>query len=389
MTMTERPTSPARRGVLRQAGLLGLALAGQRAGAAQASLPVKPVTLARGLQRPWGLAFLPGFERDGRMLVTEKPGRLRIVDTRGKVGAPLAGVPKVDAQGQGGLLDVALDPKFADTRLVYLSYAEPGTADERGRNGTAVARGRLDGERLADLQVIFRQRPKIASGAHFGSRLAFARDGRLFVTLGERFTQRQEAQNLASLLGKVVRIEPDGRVPDDNPFVRTPGAAPETWSLGHRNVQGAALHPATGELWTGEHGPQGGDEINVDEAGKNYGWPVITYGREYVTGTKIGEGTAKAGMEQPVTYWVPSIAPSGMDFVAGERYPGWQGNLCVGALRAQCLVRLALDGRRVTREERLLTTFFERIRDVRQGPDGWLYLLTDNEDGRVVRLELK
>jgi glucose/arabinose dehydrogenase len=300
-------------------------------------------------------------------------------------------VPKVDARGQGGLLDVVLDPKFADNALVYLSYAEPGEGDERGTNGTAVARARLadGGTRLADLQVIFRQQPKVVSSAHFGSRLVFARDGRLFVTLGERFSERDAAQNLGNDLGKVVRIESDGRIPADNPFVGKAGAAPEIWSYGHRNVQGAALHPVTGQLWTCEHGPQGGDEINVDEAGKNYGWPVVTYGREYVTGAKIGEGTTKAGIEPPVTYWVPSIAPSGLGFLSSERYPGWRGNLFVGALRAQCLVRLVLDGRKATQEERLLTTFFERIRAVQQGPDGWLYFITDNEDGRVVRLELR
>jgi glucose/arabinose dehydrogenase len=379
-----RRTDPDRRALL-----LGLAaLAAARPAAAQkASLDVKPVTLAHGLQRPWGLAFLPGFEREGRMLVTERPGRLRIVAAKGRLGAPIDGVPKVDARGQGGLLDVALDPKFADNALVYLSYSEPGEGDERGRNGTAVARGRLEGERLADVQVVFRQRPKIASTNHFGSRLVFARDGRLFVTLGERFSERHAAQDLGNHLGKVVRIEADGRVPADNPFVKTPGAAPEIWSLGHRNVQGATLHPANGQLWTCEHGPQGGDEVNVDEAGKNYGWPVITYGREYVSGAKIGEGTEKPGMEQPVTDWVPSIGPSGMAFLTSTRYAGWQGNLFVGALRGQALVRLALDDRKVLKEERLLTTFFERIRDVRQGPDGWLYLLTDNEDGRVVRVE--
>jgi aldose sugar dehydrogenase len=371
--------------------LLGLAaLAAPRGAVAQkASLPIKPVTLAHGLQHPWGLVFLPEFARDGAMLVTERPGRLRKVTAKGQVGPPITGVPKVDARGQGGLLDVALDPKFADNALVYLSYSEPGEGDERGRNGTAVARGRLDGDRLADVQVVFRQKPKIASTNHFGSRLVFAPDGRLFVTLGERFSERNEAQNLGNHIGKVVRIEADGRVPADNPFAKMPGAAPEVWSYGHRNVQGAALHPASGQLWTCEHGPQGGDEVNVDEPGKNYGWPLITHGREYVTGAKIGEGSEKAGVEPPVTYWVPSIAPSGMAFLKSERYPGWQGSLFVGALRAQCLVRLALDGRKVAREERLLTTFFERIRDVRQGPDGWLYLLTDNEDGRVVRLELR
>jgi glucose/arabinose dehydrogenase len=383
-----------RRETLRWVAALGFAALRAPLHAQVPSLALKPVTLAHGLQRPWGFAFLPDFEREGRLLVTEKPGRLRIVDASqggGKPAAPIAGVPKVDARGQGGLLDVALDPKFADNALVYLSYAEPGDGDERGRNGTAVARARLadGGTRLADLQVIFRQQPKIASSAHFGSRLVFARDGRLFVTLGERFSERNEAQNLGNDLGKVVRIESDGRIPADNPFVGKAGVAPEIWSYGHRNVQGAALHPATGQLWTCEHGPQGGDEINIDEAGKNYGWPVVTFGREYVTGAKIGEGTTRPGMEPPVTYWVPSIAPSGIGFLSSERYPGWQGNLFVGALRAQCLVRLALDGRKATQEERLLTTFFERIRAVRQGPDGWLYFITDNEDGRVVRLELR
>jgi glucose/arabinose dehydrogenase len=383
-----------RRETLRLAAALGFATLRTRVRAQLPSLAVKPVTLAHGLQRPWGFAFLPDFEREGRLLVTEKPGRLRIVDASqggGKPAAPIAGVPKVDARGQGGLLDVVLDPKFADNALVYLSYAEPGEGDERGTNGTAVARARLadGGTRLADLQVIFRQQPKVVSSAHFGSRLVFARDGHLFVTLGERFSERDAAQNLGNDLGKVVRIESDGRIPADNPFVGKAGAAPEIWSYGHRNVQGAALHPVTGQLWTCEHGPQGGDEINVDEAGKNYGWPVVTYGREYVTGAKIGEGTTKAGIEPPVTYWVPSIAPSGIGFLSSERYPGWRGNLFVGALRAQCLVRLVLDGRKATQEERLLTTFFERIRAVQQGPDGWLYFITDNEDGRVVRLELR
>ena len=250
-----------------------------------------------------------------------------------------------------------------------------------------MARGRLNGERIDEVQVIFRQVPKVASVAHFGSRLVFGRDGRLFITLGDRFSQREQAQKLDSHLGKVVRIEPDGRVPADNPFVKTPGARPEIWSLGHRNMQGAALHPDSGVLWTHEHGPEGGDEVNVDEAGRNYGWPVITYGVEYGSGAKIGEGSAKAGMEQPVTYWVPSIAPSGMAFLTSDRYPGWKGNLFVGALRGQLLVRLELDGRKVVKQERLLTGQIGRIRDVRQGPDGWLYLLTDMNDGRIVRVE--
>lgn len=348
---------------------------------------LKPVTLVRGLSHPWGLAFLPGFEQDGRMLVTERDGRMRIVSARGELGPPLAGLPRVDARGQGGLLDVVLDPKFEQTRWVYWSYSEPG----EGGNGTAVARGRLEANglqgRLADVQVVFRQVPKFASNAHFGSRLVFARDGRLFVTLGDRFTRRDDAQTLDNHHGKVVRIEPDGRVPADNPFAGRAGARPEIWSYGHRNVQGAALHPQTGELWTHEHGPQGGDELNLTEAGRNYGWPVITYGGEYGSGAKIGEGTAKPGMEQPAVHWAPSIATSGMAFLTSDRYPGWKGDLFVGALRSQQLVRLRLDGRRVVQQERLLQDLSERIRDVRQGPDGWLYLLTDSSDGRVIRLQ--
>ncbi|HET9644247.1 MAG TPA: PQQ-dependent sugar dehydrogenase [Burkholderiaceae bacterium] len=344
---------------------------------------VKAVTVARGLERPWALAFLP----DGRMLVTERPGRLRLVASNGRVSAPIQGLPAVDARNQGGLLDVALDPGFADNRLVYWSYSEPGQGSEHGTNGTAVARGRLDDGRVADVQVVFRQSPKVESTLHFGSRLAFARDGRLFVTLGERFVRKDDAQSLDNHLGKVVRIEADGKVPPDNPFVNHPDAKPEIWSYGHRNVQGAAIHPETGELWTSEHGPQGGDEVNVDLPGRNYGWPVITYGRNYGSGTRIGEGTEKPGVEPPVHYWVPiSIAPSGMAFLTSDRYPGWKGNLFLGALRGQSLVRLQLDGRKVVKEERLLTTLGERLRDVRQGPDGWLYVLTDNEDGKVLRL---
>jgi aldose sugar dehydrogenase len=347
---------------------------------------LQPVSLVKGLSHPWGLAFLPDFERSGRMLVTERPGRLRIVTIRGELGPPIAGVPEVDARGQGGLLDVALDPSFADNAFIYLSYSEAG----EGGNGTAVARGRLEVTglqgRLTGLQVIFRQRPKVNSTAHFGSRLVFGRDGRLFVTLGDRFSRRDDAQTLDNHLGKVVRVEADGRVPADNPFLRTPGALPEIWSLGHRNLQGAALHPATGALWTHEHGPQGGDELNLVEAGRNYGWPVITYGAEYGTGRKIGEGTAKAGMEQPLTYWVPSIAPSGMAFLTSERYPGWKGSLFVGALKDEMLVRLQLDGDKVVKEERLLKGELGRIRDVRQGPDGWLYVMTDADEGRIVRL---
>lgn len=347
-----------------------------------AAQAVDVVTVATGLQNPWGLAFLP----DGRLLVTERPGRLRIVAADGRLGAPLQGLPEVDARSQGGLLDVALDPKFASNGLVYWSYAEAGSRSEADKNGTAVARGRLQGDKLTGVSVIFRQLPKVKSTAHFGSRLVFGRDGRLFVTLGDRYLMRDDAQNLGNHLGKVVRIETDGGVPADNPFVKTAGARPELWSFGHRNLQGAALNPWTGALWTHEHGPQGGDEVNLDVAGRNYGWPVITYGCEYGSCAAIGEGKAKAGMEQPLTYWVPSIAPSGMAFLTSDRYPGWKGSLFVGALAGQMLVRLQLDGDKVVKEERLLTELHERIRDVRQGPDGFLYLLTDNNPGRVLRV---
>lgn len=361
---------------------LGLALALPTAHAlAQAPSALKPVTVARGLVNPWGLAFLP----DGRMLVTERPGRLRLVRADGRVSPPLAGLPPVAAEGQGGLLDVAVHPKFADNGLVYWSYSEPG---EGNTNGTAVARGKLVGEALQNVQVIFRQQPKVASRHHFGSRLVFARDGRLFVTLGDRFSRKDDAPNPDTHLGKIVRLEDDGRVPADNPFVATPGARPELWSLGHRNVQGASLHPATGALWATEHGPQGGDELNLVTGGRNYGWPLVTYGRNYVSGTRIGEEGPKPGFEAPLRHWVPtSIAPSGLAFLTSERYPGWQGSLFLGALRGQALLRLTLDGTRVTGEERLLESLGERIRDVRQGPDGWLYVLTDNADGRILRLE--
>jgi len=347
---------------------------------------VKPVTVVRGLSHPWGLAFLPSFDRDGRMLVSERAGQLRLADTRGELGPPIAGVPPVVAGGEGGLLDVAIDPRFADNGLVYLSHVEAGP----GGVGTAVTRARLDANglqgRLSDVKVIFRQAPKVSSSVHFGSRLLFARDGKLFVTLGD-LSQRDDAQRLDNHHGKIVRIEPDGRVPADNPFAGRAGALPEIWTFGHRNVQGAAWHPTSGELWADEHGPQGGDELNVVEPGRNYGWPVITYGAEYGSGRKIGEGTAKSGMEQPVAYWTPSIAPSGMSFLTSDRYPGWKGDLFIGALRGQMLLRLQLDGHRVVKQEPLLTDFHERIRNVRQAPDGWLYLLTDSEDGRVVRLE--
>jgi aldose sugar dehydrogenase len=341
---------------------------------------LKPVTVAQGLANPWSLAFLP----EGRMLVTEKPGRLRIVDKNGTIGAPIAGLPSISVGGQCGLLDVVLDPKFADNALVYISYAEPGSD---GGNSTAVIRARLAGNALADVRTIFVQKPKVSSSAHCGGRLVFARDGRLFVTLGDRFSRKDDAQTLDNHHGKVVRIESDGQVPANNPFAGRAGALPEIWSLGHRNVQGAALHPDTGELWTHEHGPQGGDEVNIAEAGRNYGWPLLTYGRNYGIGTRIGEEGPKPGYEQPLKVWVPSIAPSGMAFLTSDRYPGWKGNLFVGALRGEILVRLTLDGRKVVGEERLLTDLKERIRDVRQGPDGWLYVVTDSATGRILRLE--
>ena len=339
---------------------------------------VRAEPVAQGLEHPWGLAFLP----DGRMLVTERPGRLRLVDRDGRLSEPLGGVPQVAARGQGGLLDVALDPRFAENRVVYLSYSEPGAS---GTAGTAVARGRLAEGRLEDVRVIYQQQPKVQGPNHFGSRLVFARDGTLFVTQGDRFAHRDGAQDLSVGFGKIVRINPDGSVPADNPFVGRADARPETWSYGHRNVQSAALDPATGQLWTVEHGARGGDELNHPEAGKNYGWPVITYGVDY-SGAKIGEGTAKPGMEQPVYFWDPVIAPSGMTFYTGDAYPDWKGSIFIGSLKPGLLVRLTVEAGRVTREERYLGDLGERIRDVRQGPDGLLYLLTDSSRGRILRV---
>ena len=358
-----------------------LTLAAALLSASAAAQALKPVVVAKGLDHPWGLTFLP----NGRMLVTERPGRMRIVERDGRLSAPLTGVPPVVAAGQGGLLDVALHPQFAQNQLVYWSFSEAG----EGGAGTAVARGKLDGNSLADVQVIFRQAPKVSGGNnHFGSRLVWSRDGKLFVGLGDRFTRKDDAQTLDNHMGKVVRIEAGGQVPVDNPFAQRAGAKAEIWSYGHRNIQGAALHPGTGELWTVEHGPQGGDELNIPAAGANHGWPVITYGRNYGIGTKIGEGTTRADVAPPVHYWAPtSIAPSGMAFLTSDRYPGWKGNLFIGALRGAHLVRLELDGRKVVRQEQLLPDRGARIRDVRQGPDGWLYVMTDSPDGQVWRLE--
>ncbi len=352
-------------------------------------LPVEPLrtaVVADSLEHPWSLAFLPDFASSGRMLVSEKPGRLRLVGRDGRVSAPIAGLPPVVDRGQGGLFDVALHPGFAVNRWVYWSYAEPA-ADGRG-NSTAVARGRLDLEalRLSEVRVIFRQAPKFDSTAHFGSRLAFARDGTLFVTLGDRYYRRDDARTLDTHHGKIVRLTDEGGVPGGNPFVGRKGALPEIWSVGHRNVQGAALHPLTGELWVHEHGPQGGDELNIARAGADHGWPTITYGREYMSNAVIGEGTSRPGIAAPLTYWVPSIAPSGMAFIASDaRHPAWRGQLLIGALRARQLVRLELDGERVLREHR--HPVGARVRDVRQAPDGAIYLLTDESNGRLLRVE--
>lgn len=335
-------------------------------------------TVVKGLEHPWSMAFLP----DGRMLVTERPGRLNLVDSRGKL-MRIAGLPAIAAGGQGGLLDVALAPDFVTSRRIVFSFTEP-----RGQaNGTSVAVARLsaNAERIDDVKIVFRQEPSYANAMHFGGRLVFARDGTLFITLGERFALMDQAQNLSNHLGKIVRINLDGSVPRDNPFVGQSDKKPEIWSYGHRNVQAAAIHPQTGALWTVEHGAKGGDEINIPEAGKNYGWPVIAYGKHY-SGAKIGLGTSAQGMEQPIYIWDPSIAPSGMAFVTSGRYPQWKGQLLVGALAGEIVSRLTLDGSRIAAEERMLNSLQERIRDVRQSPDGFIYLLTDHPEGRLLRL---
>jgi glucose/arabinose dehydrogenase len=362
--------------------LLALALAGVTSaqdGTVSEQARFRVEHLTGGLDHPWSLAFLPG----GGFLVSERPGRLRRVDADGRLlDKPVGGLPEIRARGQGGLLDVALHPQFEANKWVYLSYVEPGP----GGMGTAVARGRLRGDRLSDTEVLFRMLPKSRSGRHFGSRLVFDRDGHLFITLGDR-GDRPRAQDLGDHAGSVIRLNDDGSVPADNPFVGRPDARPEIYSYGHRNIQGATLHPSTGQLWTHEHGPQGGDEINLPVPGVNYGWPVVTYGVNYGIGTAIGEGTEKAGMAQPLHHWTPSIAPSGLAFYEGDRFPGWQGDLFVGSLKFELLLRLQLEDGRVVGEERLLEEALGRIRDVRQGPDGLLYLLTDaSGDGQLVRL---
>lgn len=352
------------------------------------SAPERPagvalVPVATGLEHPWAVAFLP----DGRILVSERPGRLRVVEADGTVGPAVAGVPRVAASGQGGLLDVVTDRDFSANRRVYFCFSEPAAAGASG-SSTALARATLsaDASALQDVRVIFSQRPKVNSALHFGCRIVQAADGNLFLTLGERYHYKDDAQRLDNHHGKIVRVTPDGAVPADNPFRNQPGALPEIWSLGHRNPQGATLGP-DGRLWMHEHGPQGGDEVNLPEPGRNYGWPVITYGENYGGGS-IGEGTAKAGLEQPVHHWTPSIAPSGMAFVTSDRYaPSWRGSLVVGSLKFGRLHRLTLNGDRVVADQIVLPRFGSRIRDVRQGPDGWLYVLTDSPQGRLLRLQ--
>jgi aldose sugar dehydrogenase len=344
--------------------------------------PIEVTTLAEGLDHPWGMAFLP----DGRLLVTERAGTLRIMSADGTLSAPLSGVPEVVVKGQGGLLDVALDPDYADNKLVYLSYAESG---EDGA-GTAVARGRLEGSALEDVKVIFRQTPKVSGGNHFGGRLAFTQDGKLFVTLGERF-KFEPAQDLTNHLGKIVRINPDGSVPPDNPFISTKDAQPEIWSYGHRNPESAAIHPETGKLWELEFGPKGGDELNIPAPGANYGWPVVSWGTHY-DGEDIPNPPTRPEFTDAVRHWTPVISPSGITFYTAEAIPGWtafaipawKGDLLIGGLSSQAIIRLDLEGETVMGEERI--PMGVRIRDVEQGPDGSVYALTDEGNGKVLRL---
>lgn len=336
-------------------------------------------TLTRGLENPWSIAFLP----DGRMLVTERAGRMRILDKHFNLEPkPIEGLPDIIARGQGGLFDVVLHPDYQKNGWIYWAYNAPG----KGGWGTALARGKLQGHRMTDVQVLFSMEPKTRNGQHFGGRIVLDNAGMVYLTLGDR-GEKDRAQDLNDHAGSVIRLHDDGRVPADNPFTGRSDAKAEKWTIGNRNIQGAALHPQTGALWTHEHGPQGGDEVNVMRSGRNYGWPVITYGVNYGLGTKIGEGQTKKGMEQPLHVWVPSIAPSGMVFVQGQAFANWKGNVLIGALRDQTLVRLELKDEKVVREERLLKGQVGRIRDVRIGPDGLIYLLMDASEGALLRLE--
>ena len=372
------PTFPSTTAPFVLAGLLALAAAPS---VAQSQPSPKAQTVASGLQNPWAVAFLP----DGRFLVTERPGRLRVVNADGQVQPAVQGLPEVAAGGQGGLLDVITDSAFASNRTIYFCFSEPGKGTT---NSTALARARLsqDAKRLEDVKVIFSQQPKFSSTAHFGCRIVERPDGTLFLTLGDRFSRRDDAQTLDNHHGKVVRVGKDGAIPKDNPFVGKAGALPEIWSYGHRNSQGATLAP-DGSLWTHEHGARGGDEINRPQAGKNHGWPLVSFGVNY-DGSKIGSGDSAApGLEPPLHHWTPSIAPSGMAFLTSDRYgAGWKGNLFVGSLKFEYLDRIELKDGKVMAEHKLLEDVGQRIRDVRQGPDGLLYVLTDEPDGRLVRL---
>jgi glucose/arabinose dehydrogenase len=361
------------------AGGVSLCAAAERTAVQSEKHAFNLVTLVEGLDHPWSIAWLP----DGRMLVNERAGRMRIVSKDFRLDPqPVEGLPKIVVDGQGGLFDVVLHPDYKDNGWIYISYSGPGP----GGHGTELMRAKLDDHRLTDQQVLFRLEPKTGTSQHFGGRIVFDGKGHVFLTLGERGEQAR-AQRLNDHAGSVIRLNDDGSVPRDNPFVGRKDAKPEKFTYGNRNMQGAALHPRTGELWTHEHGPQGGDEVNVMRAGRNYGWPVITYGANYGTGTKIGEGTQKAGIEPPLYYWVPSIAPSGMAFYEGDKFPNWRGNLLVGALADKMLVRLELNGEKVVKEERMIKGAIGRIRDVRVGPDGFVYLLTDERRGVLARLE--
>jgi len=338
----------------------------------------KARVMAQGLNHPWSMAFLP----DGSMLVTERPGTLRLINKAFSGDTLIKGLPSIRATGQGGLLDIAIHPHYQDNGWIYFSYSGPDQRDF----STEVGRARLQGDTLVDWQTLFKLMPRSSTGFHFGSRLVFDRQGYLYITLGDR-GERYRSQKLDDHAGSVIRLHDDGRIPEDNPFTGQKDTRTEIYSFGHRNLQGAALHPESGQLWMHEHGPQGGDELNIIQAGANYGWPVISYGEEYGTDIPVGEGTHGPGMQQPLYYWVPSIAPSGMAFYTGDKFPQWQGNLFIGSLKFRLLVRLELEGDRVIKEERLLEGELGRIRDVRSGPDGYLYLLTDATNGKLVRLE--
>ncbi len=334
-------------------------------------------TITDGLENPWDMVFLP----TGGILVTERTGALRLISSGKLVDAAIGGLPRIKQRGQGGLMGIALHPDFARNQLVYLSYAGRG----KGGYSTEVLRARFDGAKLHDVEIIFRARPKVRGGRHFGGCLLFDDEGYLFISLGER-GERDDAQDLSSHSGSLIRLIDDGSVPANNPFAEKSDVAPGIYTLGNRNIQGLVLHPVTREVWTHEHGPQGGDEINIMQAGENYGWPVITYGRNYVIGTKIGEGTHKPGMVQPIYKWVPSIAPSGMAFYGGDKFPDWHGDLFVGSLKFGVLVRLEIKGNEIVTEDRMLEGKYGRIRSVVEGPDGYIYLLTDQANGKLLRL---